>query len=128
MLNSKNLPLLLILSILVLSGLWAFRSQNKVSIEKELMTIVVTGNEYGSNLKARISVNGEEYSQENLASKVVDLKNEYNYNPVLKLLKEYQRGGWEIVQNNFTVLEKGPSGERIYNYFLLTRDKPGFKK
>jgi hypothetical protein len=118
----------ILIPILLVLILWGFQNQKPPAVDKELMTIVVTGNEFGTNLKARISVNGEEYSQENLAPKIVNLKDDYNFNAVLRLLREYQRGGWRIVSNNLSVLEKNTSDEKIYNYFLLERDKPAFKK
>ncbi|MCU0444171.1 MAG: hypothetical protein MUE85_04580 [Microscillaceae bacterium] len=121
----KYLQILAPIAILLI--VWGFQPQLPTA-EKELMTLVITGNELGTNLKARISVNGEEYTQENLSPKVLNLKEDYNFNPVLRLLREYQRGGWRIVSNNMSVLEKNANDEKIYNYFLLEREKPAFKK
>lgn len=120
--------ILLCLIILITGLLFAFQQQNSDETS-EYMTIVITSNESGSNLKANISVNGEGYVREELRGKQNNAKGPFDFNPALTLLLEYQRGGWNIVSNNLVINEKSVGMEdKYFNYFFLVREKPIFKK
>lgn len=112
-----------ILTILIIS----FKPQDGLE-EKEYMTILVVTDESGSNITAYISTNGEGYIKEELSGKVNKQKGAFDYNPALKLLIEYQRGGWHIQNNNLTISDKSTYENHFCNYFFLTRQKNTFKK
>ncbi|MDX2306196.1 MAG: hypothetical protein NW226_25530 [Microscillaceae bacterium] len=130
--NTIKTPYWLVIScVLGLSLLVSFKPQPKdssVLIEKEYMTILATSDEKGQNLKLHISVNGEKYIKENLEGIENQPKGNFDFNPLVKILNEYRRGGWVLISNNLSIKNQALSDVTIYNYFLLERDLPEFKK
>lgn len=111
--------------------IFAFRNPNTIHksfAEKEYMTILISSDEKGQNLTAYISLNGEKYSKESLINADNPSKGNFDFNPIVKLLNEYRRGGWEIISNNLSVKNQALSDVTLYNYFLLERENPNFKK
>lgn len=110
-----------------LIGLFSF-TNHSAQPEKEYMSIVISRNEAGAYLTAHISINGQEYVKEDLRSKYAGNRESYDLNPVIQLLLEYQRGGWQVAASSMDSRNPGAQEEKILNYFFLERKAPEFKK
>jgi hypothetical protein len=107
---------LIIAAVLILGLIGVFASfKTDQKSTTEYMTIFVQGFE---KYNVFVSINGQEYKEINTPSEGKD-KGKFNYNPVLRLISDYEKEGWAIVNNNITV---SPNGNP-YNYYLLKRIK-----
>lgn len=115
-----NLQTVLIL-ILGVGTLLSFTNRN-VTVQKEFMTIVVTSPDSGKHLTAHVSTNGQDYAKELIGGQEdSESKGDYDFNPVLQMLQEYQRGGWRIIASSMEIDEKPEVNDKIINYFFLER-------
>ncbi|MEO1655310.1 MAG: hypothetical protein AAFU64_17325, partial [Bacteroidota bacterium] len=74
--------------LLVFLGIFAFRGQQaNEENDKELMIITAACSERGKVVKAFISVNGEDYSEESFVQEELAPEGNFDFNPVLKLIK-----------------------------------------
>lgn len=120
--NTTYLPWAL-LGLFGLLAIFAFKNQANTSPEKDYMTLIISTDESGSHIRASISVNGEGYVREKLIGKENELKGPLDFNPGLRLLNEYQRGGWRVVSSNLVVNDRGTYEDKVFNYFLLERER-----
>lgn len=129
--TKKHFWALSISGILLLSlGIFAFRTAEVTNeeVDKELMTLTAVCTERGKVVKAFVSVNGKDFSEQSFVTDDAAPQGNFDFNPVLTLIKEYQEGGWKVISNNMSIQNQALSNPRIYNYFLLERDTPVFKK
>ncbi|GAB4407976.1 MAG: hypothetical protein OHK0053_34670 [Microscillaceae bacterium] len=113
--------------LVLLLALLAFKTQSPNPIDKEYMTLIAQSDGKGRQLRLHISVNGEGYVLESLKGKINEAQGDFDMNPCLRILTEYQRGGWRIVSSNMLPQSEGES-QYLYYYYFLEREPPGFKK
>ncbi len=115
------------LSLLALISFWSFRSIQP-SEESEFMTIVVREDADSRSLIAHISINGKSFLQEELAINTYAHQGDYDFNPIIKLIIEYQRGGWKIVSSSMDTEKVNADKNEVLCYFFLERKKPQTQK
>ncbi len=112
----KNLNLFI--AALLIIGLIAiftsFKTDQKESTE--YMTIDV---DIFPDYEINISINGE-YKQTKY-KEIAKNKEWFNFNPVIKIIQDYEKEGWEVISNSFVFT--GSVGGDPHNYFLLKRKK-----
>lgn len=113
-----NLQTVLIV-ILGLGTLLSFTNR-ETAVQKQFMTIVVTSQDSAKHLLAHVSTNGEDYAKE-LINEETKSEGDYDFNPVLQMLQEYQRGGWRIIASSIETERKPDVNDKIINYFFLER-------
>ena len=89
----------------------------------EYLTILTDFDNSGflSSSKIYISVNGEEYKEMKISKSEIDGK--YDYNPLLNLIKKYNKLGWEIMNSNLS-FSFDNKREKDYIFILMRRDEP----
>ena len=89
----------------------------------EYLTIITDFDNSGflSSSKIYISVNGTEYKEKKISKSEVQGK--YDYNPLLNLIKEYNKLGWEIMNSNLS-FSFDNKREKDYIFILMRRDEP----
>lgn len=110
-------------TLLLVISFWGFRSAQPLE-ETELMTIVIREEENSQNMVAHISINGKSFLQEELAVNTYTHQGDFDFNPVIKLMVEYQRGGWKIVGSSMDMEKANSENKEVLCYFFLERTKP----
>jgi len=89
----------------------------------EYLTIITDFDNSGflSSSKIYISVNGKKYKEKKISKSEVQGK--YDYNPLLNIIKEYNKLGWEIMNSNLT-FSFDNKREKDYIFILMRRDEP----
>lgn len=71
--------------------------------------------------KVYISINGEAYKEKKIPNKKVQGK--YDYNPLINMIREYNKLGWEIINSNLSFSSEN-SKEENYLFIMMRRDEP----
>jgi len=89
----------------------------------EYLTIITDFDNSGflSSSKIYISINGEKYKEMKISKN--EIKGKYDYNPLLNLIKEYNKLGWEIMNSNLS-FSFDNRREKDYIFILMRRDEP----
>ncbi len=109
--------------IFIFSVLSADAAYSQKKDNPEYLTIITDFDNSGflSSSKIYISVNGEKYKEMKISKS--EIQGKYDYNPLLNLIKEYNKLGWEIMNSNLS-FSFDNKREKDYIFILMRRDEP----
>jgi len=109
------------IALALISSAFSVFSQDKDI--PEYMTIIadIDHPEFLNSSKIYISVNGEVYKEKKIPKNETEGK--YDYNPLIRIIREYNKLGWEIMSSNLSIASEN-SDKQDYIFILMKREKP----
>jgi len=96
-------------------------SQNPSQPEYLIMISDLEHPEFLSSSKIYISMNGEDYKVHKINKDQTQGK--YDFNPVLRLIREYNKLGWKIMSSNLST-SADKSSDDDYLFIMMRREEP----
>lgn len=104
--------------ILLLSSLNLTKGQDIPNTEYMIIVTDIGHSELLEKSKIYISINGKKYLEKKISKKATEGK--YDFNPLISLIREYNRKGWKMVSSNFSSSPDESNGNELL-YIVMTR-------
>ena len=96
-------------------------SQNPTQPEYLIMISDLKHPEFLSSSKIYISMNGEDYKVHKIDK--AQTQGKYDFNPILRLIRAYNKLGWKIMSSNLST-SADRSSDDDYLFIMMRRDQP----
>ncbi|TAE72800.1 MAG: hypothetical protein EAZ85_08850 [Bacteroidetes bacterium] len=113
--EKKRWYVLLSLSLIFFSIFLIVRYPNSVTIEKKIMTIIVSIDEKNQKIVADISENGKKFAQKNIS---FNPNNTYDLSAVIELIKKYQVDNWKTINSTMEVRIGKEENKTMFYFFM----------
>jgi hypothetical protein len=101
----------------------SFSALSQDNVTPEYLTIIadIDHPEFLNSSKIYISINGEAYKEKKIPKD--ETKGKYDYNPLIKIIREYNKLGWEIMTSNLSIASEN-SDKQDYIFIMMKREEP----
>jgi len=111
----------IIIVMALLSGSFSVMSQDRATTEYLTIIADIDHPEFLNSSKIYISINGETYKEKKIPKD--ETKGKYDYNPLIKTIREYNKLGWEIMTSNLSIASEN-SDKQDYIFIMMKREEP----
>ncbi len=116
----KAIFFIIIVTALIISGLTSFSQKETIPEYLTIMTDIKHP-EFLNSSKIYISINGEKYEEKKISKS--ETAGKYDYNPLIKIIREYNKLGWEIMASNLSIASEN-SNKQDYIFIIMKREEP----